>query len=239
MIPQWQKGIVKKIVQESPNTRRYILELPECEHFLFEAGQYITLDLPIHERRNKRWRSYSIASLPDGDNQIELIIVQAENGVGSTYLFDEIQEGSELTLRGPNGTFILPKNIANKDLFFICTGTGIAPFRSMLQHILQHQLPHQHIHLVFGCRRQEDLLYYAEMKALEESWKNFHYHPTLSRENWTGNTGYVHEVYEALCKTKQPAVFLLCGWRNMVDEAMQRITAMGYDEKDVLHELYG
>ncbi len=239
MIPQWQKGIVKKIVQENPTTRRFWIELPETTQFNFLPGQYITLDLPIHERRNLRWRSYSIASMPDGSNVFELLIVHALNGVGTTYLFNEVAVGSELTFRGPNGIFTLPTNIAHKDLFFICTGTGIAPFRSMLQHIRHQQIPHQNIHLVFGCRTQTDLLYPTEMKELEQQLTGFHYHPTLSRESWDGKSGYVHEVYASLCKEKQAAVFMLCGWRNMVDEALERIEAMGYDKKDILHELYG
>jgi CDP-4-dehydro-6-deoxyglucose reductase len=239
MIPKWQKGIVRKIVQESPNTRRFFLELPETECFEFLAGQYITLDLPIHERRNLRWRSYSIASMPMSNNEIELLIVHAVNGAGTDYLFNEINEGSELTLRGPGGTFTLPANINDKDLFLICTGTGIAPFRSMLQYIHHHKLQHKNIHLVFGCRKQEDLLYVEELKALEKTMKGFHYHPTLSREDWGGHKGYVHTVYEDLCSDKQPAVFMLCGWSNMVDEALQKIEAMGYEQKDILHELYG
>jgi CDP-4-dehydro-6-deoxyglucose reductase len=100
-------------------------------------------------------------------------------------------------------------------------------------------LQHKNIHLVFGCRKQEDLLYVEELKALEKTMKGFHYHPTLSREDWGGHKGYVHTVYEDLCSDKQPAVFMLCGWSNMVDEALQKIEAMGYEQKDILHELYG
>ena len=76
MLPQWQKAIVTKIEQATPNTRRYWLELPETDRFDFKPGQFVTLDLPIHEKRNKRWRSYSIASMPDGSNVIELVVVK-------------------------------------------------------------------------------------------------------------------------------------------------------------------
>src|SRR6185437_16328296 len=99
MIPQWQTGIVKRIEQATPNTRRYLVELPETNQFIFKPGQFVTLDLPIHEQRNKRWRSYSIASMPNGSNVIEMVIVYVENGEGgSRYIFNEIKEGCTFTL---------------------------------------------------------------------------------------------------------------------------------------------
>ena len=99
------------VEQATENTRRYWIELPETPVFDFKPGQFVTLDLPIHEQRNKRWRSYSIASSPDGSNVIELVIVYLEGGAGTTYFFSEIKEGSELTLRGPQGVFTLPDDI--------------------------------------------------------------------------------------------------------------------------------
>jgi len=82
-------------------------------------------------------------------------------------------------------------------------------------------------------------LYYDEFKQLEKELEGFHYHPVLSREEWEGHKGYVHAVYEELCANKQPANFYLCGWKAMVDEAKQRIVALGYDKKEIHLELYG
>jgi CDP-4-dehydro-6-deoxyglucose reductase len=238
MVQQWQKGIVTRIEQATSNTRRYWIELPETDSFHFKPGQFVTLDLPIHEQRNRRWRSYSIASMPDGTNVIELVIVYVEGGAGTRYFFEDVQEGTELTLRGPHGIFTLPEQL-DKDLFLICTGTGIAPFRSMAHYVHRHSIPHQNIHLIFGCRTKQDLLYADEMKELESHVEGFKFHPTLSREDWDGYKGYVHPIYEALCCDKQPARFMLCGWKNMIDEAKAKILDMGYEKKDIHLELYG
>ena len=235
---QWQKGIVKQIEQVTPNTRRFWVEVPEVEVFSFKAGQFVTLDLPIHEQRNRRWRSYSIASMPDDSNVIELVVVHVEGGLASQYIFNEIKVGSVFTLRGPQGVFVLPERV-EKDLYLICTGTGIAPFRSMLHYINYHQIPHKEISLIFGTRTREDLLYADEMKALERMVPAFSYYPTLSREQWEGETGYVHPIYERLCTQKKPSIFMLCGWRAMIDEAKERILNMGYDKKDIHIEIYG
>jgi ferredoxin-NADP reductase len=238
-VQPWRIGKIIRIEQETYNTRRYWIEIPELSSFDFIPGQFVTLDLPIHEKPNKRWRSYSIASWPDGTNVFELVIVLLEGGLGTTWLFNNAVVGTELTLRGPQGVFTLHEENYAKDLFLISTGTGIAPFRSMVQHVKLHNLPHSNIYMLFGCRTQKDLLYHDELKKLQEELPNFYYLPTLSREEWDGKRGYVHALYEELCANKQPASFFLCGWKAMIDEAKQRIVALGYDKKAIHQELYG
>ncbi len=241
MAAPWRTGKFIKIEQATANTRRYWIQIPELEDFEFKPGQFVTLDLPIHEKMNKRWRSYSIASHPDGTNVIELVIVLLEGGAGTTYLFNEVNEGDEVLLRGPQGVFVLPAEI-DKDLFFICTGTGIAPFRSMLNFIKLHNISHKNIYLISGCRYIPDGLYNDEMKKLEEEMPGFTYIPTYSREKVDSGvcTGYVHGVYESIVqKDKQDAKFYLCGWKNMIDDARKNISALGYDKKDIHFELYG
>lgn len=241
MLQPWRTGTVIKIEDASATTRRFWIQIPELDVFNFKPGQFVTLDLPIHEKPNKRWRSYSIASAPDGTNIIELVIVLLEDGLGTPYLFNEIKVGSTLTLRGPVGVFTLPETL-DKDLYLICTGTGIAPFRSMVNHIHQHKIAHKNIHLIFGCRKIGDCLYGHELKALESLENNFYYHPVFSREEITldgAHSGYVHAVYEKLLAYKHPARFYLCGWKNMIDEAKERIMAAGYDKKDIHLEIYG
>jgi ferredoxin-NADP reductase len=252
-MPQpWLTGKVIRIENEAVQTRRFWIQVPSVGSFDFKPGQFITLDLPIHEKPNKRWRSYSIASWPDGTNIVELVIVLLEGGAGTHYLFNEVEVGSELTLRGPQGIFTLPDNI-EKDLFFICTGTGIAPFRSMTHHLLTHPIHRRDIYLIFGCRLFSDCLYRRELNELQERLPGFYYIPTFSRESPDPadpliRTGYVHPVYEEICRNHQAdssggelraASFFLCGWKNMIDEAKLRIQALGYDRKSIHLEIYG
>lgn len=250
----WQTGKVIRIINETSNTRRYLIEVPDVQSFDFEPGQFVTLDLPIHEKPARRQRSYSIASWPDGSNVFELVIVLLEGGAGTTWLFNEVKEGDTLSFRGPQGKFTLPQPI-DRDLFFICTGTGIAPFRSMAHHILNHNISHQNIYLIFGCRKLTDNLYGKELQELSQKVTSFQYIPTFSREvpqnhDHLIRTGYVHAIYEEICRSNnagdnaavssvKPAYFYLCGWKNMIDEAKQRIQALGYDRKAIHQELYG
>ncbi len=252
MAQPWRTGKVIRILNETSNTRRYWIQVPELERFDFTPGQFVTLDLPIHEKPARRWRSYSIASWPDGTNVFELVIVLLEGGAGTTYIFNEVREGHEFTFRGPQGVFVLPETI-DRDIFFICTGTGVAPFRSMSHHLMNHNISHENIYLLFGCRKFGDALYHQELKELAQKIPSFQYIPTYSREEpGEHHTGYVHQIYEDICKKNilpasgngdqpvvKPALFFLCGWKNMIDEAKQRIQSLGYDRKSIHQELYG
>jgi ferredoxin-NADP reductase len=254
MLTEWTKGVVTHVIDETPTTKRFFFVLPEVERFDFEPGQFVTLDLPIHEKKNKRWRSYSIASAPDGTNTFELVIVKLEGGAGTSWLWQNGHVGSEMLLRGPLGKFVLPETI-DTDFYFICTGTGIAPFRSMLHNIKNRHLPHKNLYLIFGTRYFTDTLYGPEFEQLEKELEGFKYLPTYSREpanNHQGKlTGYVHDVYTQLVEskpaqiledgTKLPASakFMLCGWKSMIDDARHNLLALGYHKHDIHYELYG
>ncbi len=241
MLGKWYQGKFIRIEEVNPTVRRYWVEIPELEQIHFKPGQFMTFDLPIHEKRHRRLRSYSIASYPDGSNVLEFVIVLLEGGAGSTYLFNEVELGSELTLRGPLGVFTLPETLdPSKEICFICTGTGVAPFRSMLQDIRNRAIPYPPMRLIFGTRYEEGILYREEMEQLTKELTDFNYHITLSRaENWDGEKGYVHPLYERLYANNKEVIFYLCGWNVMLDEAKQRLLKMGFDKKQIRYESYG
>jgi len=238
----WRTGKIIKIEDETATTKKFWIQIPEVDHFDFIPGQFVTLDLPIHEQPNKRWRSYSIASPPDGTNVFELIIVLMEGGLGTTYLFNEAKVGTEFPVRGPQGHFTLTDPIT-MDIFMVCTGTGIAPFRSMIQHIHNKNIPHKEIYLIYGTRKCTDALYLEEMFDLKSKLPSFHYFPTFSREQQVPDghcIGYVHGVYEQLMQGKKEMPhFYLCGWKDMINDARQRIQSLGVDKKSIHFELYG
>lgn len=239
----WYNAAVSRIETAAPNVRRFWLQIPENQFLDFEAGQFITLDLPIGEKRLQRWRSYSIANtpVPGGARELELCIVRSENGEGTKYLFDAVQPGDTLRFKGPEGAFVLPEKIEH-DLVFICTGTGIAPFRSMIQHLIATGKPHRSIHLIFGTRFEEGILYRQEFETLRNTLPDFCYDVALSRApNWPGHQGYVHQVYLEKYREMRPDIaFYLCGWSNMIDEAVANLlTKLGCDRRQIHFELYG
>jgi ferredoxin-NADP reductase len=225
------------VIDESDVVKRYFIRFPDEIPFSFKAGQFVMLDLPIASKITNR--AYSIASAPDDTNSFELAIVINPDGTGTPYIFDHIKTGSIIKCTKALGKFGLPETI-DADLCFVCTGTGIAPLRSMTHYIFEKNIPHKNIFLIFGNRWIKDILYRKEMEELAERHTEFKFIPVLSRDNpgWTGRQGYVHPVYEELFSDKRSALFYVCGWPDMIKEARQRIEAMGYDRKQIKFELY-
>ncbi len=232
---------ITNIVNETENTRRFFFKIVDYEQFDFIPGQFMILELPVHEKKAWRLRSYSIASFPTGEPVFELAIVFKEGGAGTNYLFNEVDIGSQIPAKGPAGKFVLPAN-PEREICFICTGTGVTPFRSMLQYIKAYNIPHPPMSLIFGTRQLNNILYFDEMLNLEKSLKNFRYFPVLSRESsmeWKGNKGYVHAVYEDLFSDRREADFYLCGWQAMIDDSRKKLAEMGYSNENIHFESYG
>jgi len=243
-MPKWNPAKITRITQLSPTVRSFRLELPHHDALIFKPGQFLTLDLPIGETRRDGWRSYSIAAAPDGSNQAELCVVRLPHGKGTGFLFDEAEVGTEFPTKDPAGVFTLPAGPLTHDVVMICTGTGVAPFRAMLQQRLATE--DVHFHLIFGCRTAEDLLYRKEFEGMAREYPNFTYAAAVSREdlptsrNLTTSRGYVHPVYEAAyANVREDVRFYLCGWAVMVDEAKARLLALGYQSNQIIEELYG
>ncbi len=237
MAHQFYDSKVIDIIDETDQVKRFIIEFHKNIPLTFRAGQFVMLNFPIPAKISHR--SYSIASAPSIDNIFELVIVLNPKGLGTPWMWENLKHGSTIPVSRPLGKFGLPVPL-DTDIYFICTGVGIAPFRSMAWDIFNKNTPHKNIYMIFGTRHQTDMLYRKEMEELEAKYPEFKFIPTLSREGdlWTGRKGYVHSVYEELCAARQPAYFYLCGWNDMLNEARKRIAAMGYEKKFVKFESY-
>lgn len=235
---KWYDGILTRTEPINESVRRFWVD-PK-EDIDFKPGQFVTMDLPIAEKRLKRWRSYSIASVPQ-EKELEFCIVNLEGGLGTSFLFQEIKLGDTIRFKGPSGTFVAPSE-PNFDIVLICTGTGVAPFRPMVYDLLERQKTTRKIHLIFGARTQDGILYREEFEALAKKHPNFTYEVCLSRDSdWQGRQGYVHQVYlEEYNKSRPDVKFYLCGWSNMIDEAVTNLlNTLKFDRSQIIYELYG
>lgn len=235
---EYHKAIITDVIDETPSVKRFFLEFPDLEAFDFKAGQYVKVNMPIEDK--KTYRQYSIASEPVGDNRIELLIVLNPVGKGTHYLFNVAKVGTELEVSRALGRFVLPENI-EKEVCFICTGVGLAPFRSMYLDVLNKNKDSKDIRVIFGTRSLIDMCYADEMTELDKKHNRFHYHPVLSREDspsWKGEKGYVHKIYQHLYKGDEDVLFYLCGWDAMIKEARKNLIEMGFPKREILFEKY-
>lgn len=239
-------AVIKYIIKETKNVWRFIFEAPMYDKLDYKPGQLVNLFLKSPMDPMPHVRSYSIASYPDDSNTFELIITDQPGGKMSDWLFRNASEGAEIGYKGPMGIFTLPETI-DRDLYFVCTGSGISPFRSMVNHIFRNNIETKNINLVFGCRTKKDLLYYDELKDLAEKHDKFNFYACLSREDKYGfHHGYVHDVYlpmieeYPLHKQDNKPLFYLCGWRDMIDEARMHLGERDYKmKKDIKVEIFG
>lgn len=224
------QAVIENIIKETESVKRFFLKPQSEEGFRFLPGQFITLRIQETER------SYSIANPPDESGLIELCIVLNSGGKVTPLLW-QMQPGDIVEISDALGSMVLPE-IWDKDLCFICTGTGVAPFRSMIGYLLKQGDLNHNIYLVFGNRFSADILYKAEFEAWSARNGYFQFIPVLSSEVGPYRNGYVHAVYEEIFADKRDAHFYVCGWEAMCREARQRLKALGYNRRQYTFEQY-
>lgn len=212
-------------------------ELPE-----FTPGQYAELALPEKVRADGGKmvrRSYSIASPARNRGELEFYIVKVEGGAFTPELFN-CMPGDPLWL-GPKikGKFTLEEVPSATDVVMVATGTGLAPFVSMLREHGERPSWRRCL-LIHGARRMGDLGYRAEMEALANTHHWFRYLPALTREPeasaWCGERGRIQTLFErglieealGAPLTCQETHFLLCGNPQMIDELELLLQSRGF-----------
>jgi ferredoxin-NADP reductase len=225
-------------VSLSTQTKHLELEVPGAARFGFVAGQWLSFktNKPDGEEIT---RAYSIASPPAEDNRFALCLNRVQDGFMSNHLCD-MKEGAEINCQGPFGDFILRPPL--RDTIFIATGTGVAPFRSILHWLLADPSRHQdkHFWLLFGNRTESDIYYDEEFRALAARHPNFDFLPTLSQgsADWQGLRGYVQEHVPGIVQSRVGMHAYICGLDKMIKANRELLKEMGWDGKSILYEKY-
>ena len=212
--------------------------MENAPRFAFVAGQWLSLK---HTRPDGEeiTRAYSIASPPDGNQRFALCLNRVQDGFMSNFLCD-MKVGDPIECQGPFGDFILRPPM--RDTIFIATGTGVAPFRSMLHWVLADAARHhgKQLWLVFGNRTEQDIYYHQEFLRFAQDHANFHYLPTLSRggPEWQGLRGYVQDHVPAILQGRSETHAYICGLDKMVKANRDLLKSMGWDRKDIRYEKY-
>ncbi|MBI4875431.1 MAG: oxidoreductase [Acidobacteria bacterium] len=216
-----------------PEVRHFDFDVPSLERFEFAPGQFVSLSGDRDGR--KITRAYSIASPPKG-NRFELCLNRVQEGVFSPHLF-ELEPGDVVQAKGPFGAFTLRTPV--RDTLFVATGTGIAPFRSILRSRLPEDSENRFT-LLLGVRFETGLLYREEFDQLERRHLNFRFLATLTRpENaWSGLRGRVQEHLTPALAGRRDVDVYICGLNEMVKDVRRQLGEMGFDRKQVLYERY-
>ena len=219
-------------------TKHIELELNGSAHFGFVPGQWISVKANTPDGEEIT-RAYSIASHPSENGHFALCLNRVQDGFMSNHLCN-LDPNANISFQGPFGDFILRPPL--RDTVFIATGTGIAPFRSMLHWLLADTDRHQghQFWLLFGARRELDLYYREEFEGLAAKHPNFHFLPTLSRPeaDWQGARGYVQQHLPGVVGTRTDLHAYICGLDKMVKANRELLKNLGWERTSIRYEKY-
>lgn len=188
----------------------YEVVLSKPEGFTFKAGQFVLFDVPLLENASDiQTRAFSIASAPSED-ELLFVIKLKKGGRASQWVEESLKPGDTVRIQGPFGLFTLSDQ-QEKDYLFICTSTGIAPFRSQLTELLAAGFSRR-IDMVFGVYAEEDIFWMEFFQDLSAKYENFHVHLTLSNPSteWKGHTGWVQKLIPSVVDGGQKKIYV-CG----------------------------
>ncbi len=226
----------------APKVRQLAFQLEDKSNIAFTAGQFVTLN--IEGPTKTLHRSYSVANAPHS-NTLEIACAFVEGGVASTLLFN-MQEGESLLANGPFGLFVLKEEHPARYVF-IATGTGVTPYRSMLNDLqarLTTSHPELEIILILGVRNRTELLFAEEFNAFAKMHPNFKFYACYSQEPLLADQqpferlGRVQSIFPDLNLDPNQDIIYLCGNPHMIDENFALLTNMGFDKKNIRREKY-
>src|SRR5579863_5728801 len=226
-----------EVVANDPVThdmRHLVLRLVDPDADLkFFPGQYVDIAVPGTDEV----RSFSMANTSARESRLlEFVIKVYPDGLFSEYLDKTLKVGDRLTVTGPYGVFTL-RDAPDTDLIFVGGGAGMAPILSLLRSLAERGIERKAVYY-YGARRQADLCFEDELRALEQTLPSFRYVPALSEEDWEGENGLITDVVSRNEPALAKAHAYICGPPPMVEAAVPLLTRLGVPEKHVYFDKF-
>ncbi len=161
MAGPWRTARVVGVMDETARAKTFRLSLPEPSDHL--AGQHLVVRLTAPDGYTAQ-RSYSVASAPDGTNELDLTVERLDDGEVSTFLHDVVEPGDELEVRGPLGGWFVWAGTS--PVLLVGGGSGLVPLMAMLR-LSRRTGRSDLVRLVASVRSPDDLLYSDELPGPE------------------------------------------------------------------------
>jgi Na+-transporting NADH:ubiquinone oxidoreductase subunit F len=223
---------LRDLTYDIKGVRLKLLEPPELP---FKAGQYVQVRVP----GRPVFRSYSMASDPRQQSEIELQVRLVPGGICTSYIHRQLKVGDRLEFTGPEGDFALRDT--GRDIIFIAGGSGMSPIKSMLHEMVNARSPRRAVYF-FGAKALRDLFLVEEMRAFERALPNFSFVPALSApeegDHWSGERGLITEVvdrrYDRIANTEA----YLCGSPPMIDACVAVLRKKGMTDDLIFYDKF-
>ena len=227
---------IARLTHLAPDVMQVFLRLPAVETLSFHPGQYLDILL-----NGDRRRSFSIASPPHDSALLELHVRRVAGGEFTERLFDESRTGALLRIEGPLGQFVYRRS--GRPLLMIAGGTGFAPLKSMLRHLLEVEGVEQPIHLYWGARQLHDVYEQDLVLAWTRQYPHFRFTVVLS--DATARTaaphqqlGWVHEAVLAEHPDLERYDIYAAGPPGLVEAIRSTFPARGVQEEHLLFDSF-
>ncbi|NKF51305.1 NADH:ubiquinone reductase (Na(+)-transporting) subunit F [Shewanella sp. WXL01] len=196
-------------------------------------------------------RAYSMANYPEEKGLIMLNVriatPPAEGlppGQMSSYIFN-LKAGDKVTISGPFGEFFVKETDA--EMVFIGGGAGMAPMRSHIFNQLKGVKTKRKMSFWYGARSKREIFYQDHFDKLAAENENFEWHVALSdpleEDNWTGYTGFIHNVlyenYLKQHKAPEDCEFYMCGPPIMNSSVINMLESLGVEQENILLDDFG
>jgi len=220
----------------TPDMRHLIVRLVEPEEIKFFPGQYMDFVVPGTDET----RSFSMANTPNREGRFEFVIKVYPGGLFSEYLAEKLQQGDQLKVEAPFGTFTLRES-RTSPLLFLGGGAGMAPLLGLLRSMAERGVDRK-VTFYYGARTVRDLCFTDEIAELGKKLADFTYVPALSeshaRDSWTGETGLITEVVRRREASLAGMNAYVCGPPPMVEAAITTLTELGVADMDIFYDKF-
>jgi len=236
----WQIASIRDVKPETAKVKSFTLTLPDWMRH--RAGQHYDIRLTAEDGYQAQ-RSYSIASEPEREGEVDITVERINDGEVSTYLHDVLVPGDRIEARGPIGGYFVWEATMTEPLLLIAGGSGIVPLMSMLRHraVTGGNNPAA---LLYSSRNFAAIIYYTELEKLRAANSGLQILHTLTRSqpvDWKGyarriDADMLKEVAQPLGKSVQVYV---CGPTLLVENVANTLVKLEIDSDQIRTERFG
>jgi 3-ketosteroid 9alpha-monooxygenase subunit B len=222
---------IARVVDETPDARSFVLEVPPAleKTFAYRAGQFLTFRVPC--QGDALLRCYSLASAPETDRELKVTVKRVEAGRASNWLNDRLHAGDPIEVLPPSGAFVLRPDA--RPIVFFAGGSGITPVISLIKSALVTTA--RRLTLVYANRDAASVIFRDELDALARR------HPDRLEviHRLDAAEGFLDAAAaRALVAGSEDACFYLCGPAAFMDVVEAGIAAAGAARERIFVERF-
>ena len=215
------------IIQETHDTRSFVFDVPQTlrETFAYQAGQFLTFEVPYEGMRIRR--CYSLSSAPETDPWLKVTVKRVDEGRVSNWFNDALQVGASVDVQPPEGRFVLRPDNPGQAVFLFGGGSGITPVIAILKAALR--TTPRRVKLVYANRDSRSIIFHDELAL----WKAAYPDRLEIVHHLDSDRGFMtaHDV-QAQLEGWRDSEFFVCGPTGYMDtvEAALRASDIPLDQ---------